>query len=104
MLGKELLLVNTKKAISENFFLSSYGSLDITFRDANGYEDMLYAGNMNPQGYTVVFPVTILEPSASDTVSINTFSTCNYTVNARDQIVITPIDGKVAEIEIGTPW
>lgn len=107
MLGKELLLVNAKKVISKNFFLSSYGSSDITFQDANGYEDMLYAGSeesINGHGYTVVFPVTILEPSASDTVSINTFSTCNYTVNARDQIVITSIDGKVANIEIGTPW
>lgn len=106
MLGKEILLVNTKKIISKNFILSSYGSSDITFRDANGYEDMLYAGNMNPQGYTVVFPVTILEPNASDIniENINTFNTCNYTVNAGDQIVITPIDGKVARIEIGTPW
>lgn len=106
MLGKEILLVSAKKAISENFFLSSYGSSDITFRDANGYEDLLYAGNMNPQGYTVVFPVTILEPKASDIniYNINTFDTCNYTINAGDQIVITPIDGKVARIEIGTPW
>ena len=105
MLGKELLLVNTKKAISGNFFLSSYGSLDITFQDANGYEDMLYAGNMNPQGYTVVFPVTILDPSASDINihNINTFNTCNFTINAGDQIVITPINGK-AKIEIGTPF
>lgn len=106
MLGKEILLVSAKKVISENFFLSSYGSLDITFRDANGYEDMLCAGNMNPQGYTVVFPVTILEPNASDIniKNINTFNTCNFTINAGDQIVITPIDGKVASIEIGTPW
>lgn len=107
MLGKELLLVSAKKVISKNFFLSSYGSSDITFRDANGYEDMLYAGSeesINGHGYTVVFPVTILEPNASDTTSINTFTTCNYTVNAGDQIVITPIDGKVARIEIGTPW
>ena len=104
MLGKEILLVNTKKVISENFILSSYGSSDITFRDANGYEDLLYAESMNAHKYTVVFPVTILEPCASDTTSINTFNTCNYSINAGDQIVITPIDGKVAEIEIGTPW
>ena len=56
------------------------------------------------QSYTVVFPVTILHPEAPDIKDINTFNTCNYTVNARDQIVITPIDGKVADIEIGTPW
>lgn len=109
MLGKELLLVSAKKVISKNFFLSSYGSSDITFRDANGYEDMLYAGSeesINGHGYTVVFPVTILEPNASDIniYNINTFGTCNYTINAGDQIVITPIDGKVASIEIGTPW
>lgn len=104
MLGKEILLVSTKKAISENFILTTYGSTDITFRDANGYEDLHYAGTTESRRYTVVFPVTILEPSASDTTSINTFDTCNYTVNAGDQIVITPIDGKVAQIEIGTPW
>ena len=104
MLGKEILLVATKKIISKNFILSSYGSSDITFRDANGYEDLLYAMSINAHAYTVVFPVTILEPCASDIDNINTFGTCNYAINAGDQIVITPIDGKVAQIEIGTPW
>ena len=80
MFGKEILLVSAKKVISENFILSSYGSSDITFRDANGYEDLFYAGNINAHKYTVVFPVTILEPNASDINSINTFNTCNYTI------------------------
>ena len=101
MLGKQILLVSAKKVISENFILSTYGSSKISFQDANRDEFLLEDGE---QSYTVVFPVTILHPTASDIEDINTFNTCNYTVNAMDQIVITPIDGKVAKIEIGTPW
>lgn len=103
MLGKEILLVSTKKAISGNFSLSTYGSTYISFQDANRDEHILLPED-EEQSYTVVFPVTILHPNAPDIEDINTFNTCNYTVNAMDQIVITPIAGKVAKIEIGTPW
>lgn len=102
MLGKELLLVSAKKVISGNFILSTYGSTYIRFQDADRDEHILLPED-GEQDYTVVFPVTILHPNASDIEDINTFNTCNYTVNARDQIVITPIGGK-ARIEIGTPW
>lgn len=104
MLGKEILLVSAKKVISGNFILSTYGSTYIRFQDADRDEHILLPEDME-QGYTVVFPVTILHPEAPDIniEDINTFNTCNYTVNARDQIVITPIGGKV-RIEIGTPW
>lgn len=102
MLGKEILLVSAKKVISKNFILSTYGSTYIRFQDADRDEHILLPEDME-QGYTVVFPVTILHPNAPDIQDINTFNACNYTVNAMDQIVITPIDGK-ARIEIGTPW
>lgn len=103
MLGKEILLVSAKKVISGNFILSTYGSTYISFQDANRDEYILLPED-GEQIYTVVFPVTILHPTVPDIEDFNTFNTCHCTANTRDQIVITPKDGKVARIEIGTPW